>query len=96
MKIALLLRQKRDDETERIGQAVLFDVEKDKVVGVQNETLGTKDVRSLSSWAITKKVKEIYLPEVDEQVRSFFRALGISMKRYDELDDNKLFQTFII
>jgi len=96
MRIALVLKQKKQDEINKVDQAVVFDVEKDKVVGVQNETLQTKDAKSLSTWAITKKIKEIYIPEVDEQVRAILWALGISMKRYDELENDKLFQTFII
>lgn len=97
MKIALLLRSKRQPKDEgNVEQAVVFDVEKDKVVGVENETLDSKDVKSLTSWALTKKVKEIYAPYVDEQLRHFFHLIGINMMGYDELNDNRLFQTFIL
>lgn len=93
MRIALVLRQKKQDE---ISQAVVFDVEKDKVVGVENETIHPEDVKSLSSWAETKKVKEIYLPNVEEWVKNLFTKMGITMKAYDELSEDKLFQTFIL
>ncbi len=98
MKIALLLKSKKQPKTtNNYEQAVVFDVEKDKVVGVENETLkSTKDVKALTSWALTKKVKEIYTPDVDEQLRSFFRKLGINVRGYDELSDDRLFQTFIL
>ena len=97
MKIALLMRSKmQPKDEEHIGEAVLFDVEHDKVVGVETETLKSKDVKELSFWALTKKVKEIYTPEVDEQVRTFFSKIGINIKRYDELSDDRLFQTFIL
>lgn len=97
MKIALLMRNKKQPKNEELlGEAVLFDVEKDKVVGVENETLKPKNVEELSFWALTKRVKEIYIPEVDEQVRTFFRKMGINIKRYDELSDDRLFQTFIL
>jgi hypothetical protein len=97
MKIALLLRSKKQPKTENeVEQAVVFDVEKDKVVGVENETLQSKDVKALTSWAQTKKVKEIYSPFVDEQLRIFCKTLGIKVKGYDELSDDRLFQTFIL
>ncbi|MDR3141774.1 MAG: hypothetical protein LBU37_08645 [Tannerellaceae bacterium] len=95
MRIALLLRSKKQPKNE-IGQAVVFDVEKDKVVGVENETLQSKDVKTLTSWAQTKKVKEIYSPFVDEQLRIICKALGIKVRGYDELSDDRLFQTFIL
>ncbi|MDH6303556.1 hypothetical protein M2459_000510 [Parabacteroides sp. PF5-5] len=97
MKIALLLRSKKQPKTVNdVEQAVVFDVEKDKVVGVENETLQSKDVKELTSWALTRKVKEIYTPQADEQLRNFFSSLGINIRGYDELSDNRLFQTFIL
>ena len=97
MRIALFLKQKKQEEIEKhISQAVVFDMEKDKVVGVENETLETRDAGKLSLWAHTNKVEEIYIPHVDEKSKSFFEKMGISMKGYDELGNNKLFQTFIL
>ncbi|MDR1357237.1 MAG: hypothetical protein LBJ58_06165 [Tannerellaceae bacterium] len=95
MKIALLLKNKKQHKVEDFDHAVVFDIEKDKVVGVENAMLGTKDVDALTSWAEKKKIKEIYTPQVDESLRLFFGTLGIILKGYDELSDNPLFQTFI-
>jgi NADH/NAD ratio-sensing transcriptional regulator Rex len=96
MKIALLLKSKKHPKSEtNMDRAVVFDVEKNKVVGVENDTLELKDVKSLTSWAQTKRVKEIFTPHVDEQHRLSFSKLGISIKGYDELEDNSLFRTFI-
>lgn len=97
MRIALLLRSKKQPKDEKnVEQAVVFDVENDKVVGVENDTLRSKGVEELKFWAQTKRVKEIYSPYVDEQVRTFFRKLGITIKGYDELSDDRLFKTFIL
>jgi hypothetical protein len=95
MKIALLLTSKRHAKPNQFDQAVVFDLEKDKVVGVENATLESKDVTALTSWAQNKKVKEIYTPYADDHLRSFLGSMGISLKAYDELSDNRLFQTFI-
>jgi hypothetical protein len=95
MKIALLMKSKKQLKSHHVDKAVVFHVEKDKVVGVENTTLESKDVRSLTSWAQTKRVKEIYSPYADEQLRSFFGRFGIRFKAYDELSDDRLFQTFI-
>lgn len=97
MKIALLLKPKKQKEvTKNANQAVVFNVEGNKVVGVENETLETKDVNYLSFWALTRRVKEIYTPEIDEEAKKLFKKLGISIKNYDELEDNRLFNTFIL
>ncbi|MDH6356932.1 hypothetical protein [Parabacteroides sp. PF5-9] len=96
MRIALVLRKKKQQQSDEVGQAVVFEVEENKVVGVENDILQTADPDSLSIWALTKKVKEIYIPEADEKIKTFFGNLGIRMKRYDELGNDELFQTFII
>jgi hypothetical protein len=96
MKIALLLKSMKQHKTgNNLERAVVFDVEKDKVVGVENDTLESKDVNVLTSWAQAKKVKEIYTPYVNEEHRLSLSELGIKMKGYDELSDDRLFQTFI-
>jgi hypothetical protein len=95
MKVALFLKSRKQPKSNHLDRAVVFDVKKDKVVGVENTTLTSKDVHSLTSWAQTKKVKKIYMPHVDDQLRSFFNKLGISLKGYDELSDDRLFRTFI-
>jgi hypothetical protein len=95
MKIALLLKSKKQPKSSQFDRAVVFDVEKDKVVGVENTTLESKDVNALTSWAQTQKVKEIYSPYADDHLRQFFSKLGISLKGYDELSDDRLFRTFI-
>jgi hypothetical protein len=95
MKIALLLKNRKQPKVEHFDRAVVFEVEKDKVVGVENAILGTNDVSALTLWAQTKKIKEVYMPYVDEQLRLFFSRLDIILKGYDELSDNRLFQTFI-
>lgn len=97
MRIALVLKQKEKNEVDgRISQAVVFDVEEDKVVGVENEAVEAGNLTSLSAWALASKIRTIYLPVVDEWVKAFFWMMGITMKSYDECVDDKLFQTFIL
>jgi len=98
MRIALVLKQqKKQSEVDgHISQAVIFEVENDKVVGVENESVNAGNLNTLFTWALTRKVKEIYIPEVDDWVKLLFQLIGVTMKRYDELEDNKLFQTFIV
>lgn len=95
-KIALLLKKNRhsDRHTEE-GQIVVFNIEEGQVIGVENQIIRSRDINDLSLWALKKKIKEIYTPEVDEQIRSFFGKMGIHVRKYDELGDNKLFNTFI-
>ncbi|GHT30957.1 hypothetical protein AGMMS49574_11840 [Bacteroidia bacterium] len=97
MKIALLLKSKKQPKSESdIDKAVVFDLEKDKVVGVESGTLESKDAKELTSWALTNEVQEIYSPNVDEQHRLSLSKVGVRIKGYDELADDRLFRTFII
>ncbi|MDR0994679.1 MAG: hypothetical protein LBL81_00125 [Tannerella sp.] len=90
------MRSKKSPKQEQDAQrAIVFDVEKDKVVGVENEKVEAKDLLSLSSWAIAKKIQEIFTPNIDERHRQYLRMQGIQVRSYDELEDNELFQTFI-
>jgi len=97
MRIALVLKQKKHDEVNGdISQAVVFNVENGKVIGVENEEVESTNLNSLFIWALSRKVGEIYIPEVADWVKLLFHAVGVTIKRYDELEDNKLFQTFIV
>jgi hypothetical protein len=95
MKIALLLKSKKQPKSNDIDRAVIFEVEKDKVTGVENAVLESTDVHALTFWAQTEKVGKIYTPYADDRLRLFFNRLGICLKGYDELSDDKLFRTFI-
>ncbi|MDR2389365.1 MAG: hypothetical protein LBD89_06245 [Tannerellaceae bacterium] len=95
-KIALLLKTRKHPHANHVDHAVVFHVEKDKVVGVENASLEPKeDMTAFTAWMQAKKVKEIYSPYADERLRSFFGGVGIAFKAYEELSDNPLFQTFI-
>ncbi len=96
MRIALVLRQEKKEVDDHISNVVIFDLEKDKVVGVKNRKVESDNLDSLSSMALTEQVKEIFIPEANDKVKPYFVKNGITMKCYDELGDNKLFQTFIV
>jgi hypothetical protein len=46
-------------------------------------------------WAQKKQVDEIFTPYADDQLRLFFKKLGINLRAYDELSEDPLFRTFI-
>ncbi|MDH6533389.1 hypothetical protein D0T51_00150 [Parabacteroides sp. 52] len=97
MRIALVLDQKRQDEVDRhVSQVVIFTIENDKVIGVENETIDATKQYSLSLWALTNKVNEIYVSKVDDWVKMLSQMMGVNIRAYDELRDDKLFQTFIL
>jgi hypothetical protein len=96
MKVALLMKSKvLPKSADNPAQAIVFDVEKSKVVGVENDTLESKDLHAITSWAITRKIKEIFSPSVNEQHRQHLGREGIELKSYDELEEDSLFRTFI-
>ncbi len=98
MKIALLLKPKKNPSEKGNSQAIIFDVNMTecKVKGVENDLLIYKDYDSLLSWAITKSVKEIYIPNVEDNKKNEFLRLGINLKDYKDLSQHTLFKGFII
>ena len=93
MKVALILKDDARQEEDIQTQAIVFDVEDERVIGVQNETICSNDVNYLYIWAMCKRVNEVYLPEMRRH--NWVSKSGVKIRSYEELSDNKLFQTFI-
>lgn len=95
MRIALILKHSRSSSSvKHDNKAIIFNVEENKVIGVENEILKSKDIEYLSVWAQNGKIDEIFIPEANEMMKNTFNELGINIKKYDELKNNKLFNTF--
>jgi hypothetical protein len=97
MRTALVLKQKEQEGVDvHVSQVIVFDVEDGRVTGVENATVRAGDFDSFLLWAIAWKVKEIYIPEASEWLKMLFGLCGVMLKAYPELEEDKLFRTFIL
>ncbi|MCD7978084.1 MAG: hypothetical protein LUG51_13365 [Tannerellaceae bacterium] len=98
MRIALLLKQDAQDQitTSTTGQAIIFNVVNDKVVGVENETLEIQKFQNPSVWAMGKNINKMYLPEVNENLKKVCSKIGVIVDPHEELNNNHLFKNYII
>lgn len=77
-------------------QAVIFSLENEKVTGVENEKLINIDINYITLWCLSKKIKEIYTKEITHDEREIFHKLDINIKTLDELENDYLYNTFIL
>lgn len=77
-------------------KAVIFSLENKKVTGVENEKLINKDINYITLWCLSKSIKEIYIKEVTYDERAIFQKLDINIKTLDELENDYLYNTFIL
>lgn len=97
MKTALLLNNEkytaRYDDT---FKAVIFELKNNNVVGVENEVLTKRNTQYLTSWAESKGINEICILKSDNNTGAISQGSGIVVKKYEDLDENHVFRSFVI
>ena len=71
---------------------VIFDIEDDKVVGVENINLEEHNKKSIENWLKQKSINQIYLSEIDNQTHQKLKLNGIKVRTLDTLENDKLFK----
>lgn len=71
---------------------VIFDIEDDKVVGVENIDLKEHDKRSIENWLKQKAINRIYLSQIDDHTHEKLKLNGIKVRTLDKLENDKLFK----
>ncbi|MDH6310219.1 hypothetical protein M2451_003190 [Dysgonomonas sp. PFB1-18] len=96
MKIALFLKDDKIDEAyvDTIAIIVLH-TNHNSVVEVEKDIVVKKDINYLALWLLTKRIKEIYVTDIDSIVKRLFEKLGVTVRKYDEIDKNPLLKEFI-
>lgn len=92
MKVAVFL--KNNELTvlhEENVHVVIFNLEKGKVVGVENIMLENQTKESILSWLNRKSINQLYLSEIDVQSHHNAVLQGIQVKTSDTLKDDKLY-----
>ena len=71
---------------------VIFDIEDDKVVGVENINLEEHNKKSIENWLKQKSINQIYLSEIYNQTHQKLKLNGIKVRTLDTLENDKLFK----
>ncbi len=73
----------------------VFEIVDGKVVRVEQEQLSDISFNYTSWWMFCKKITELYIDEIAEELKEMLTQLGIIVKRKDELSDNDFFNHFV-
>lgn len=71
---------------------VVFDIEEDKVVGVENINLEEHNKKSIENWLKQKSINRIYLSEIDNQTLQKLKVNGVKVKTLDTIENDRLYQ----
>lgn len=96
MKIALFLKDDKIDESymDTIVIIVLH-TNNNSVVEVEKDIVVKKDINYLALWLLTKRIKEIYVTDIDSMVKRLFEKLGVTVRKYEEIEKNPVLKEFI-
>lgn len=97
MKIAILLNNNVITALhEKKVQVVIFNMEKEKVVGVENTILEGQTKDSIVNWLHQNSINQIYLSEIDEQTQHKINSKGIRVRTLENLENDKLFNSLAL
>ena len=75
---------------------VVFDIENDKVVGVENLTLEEQYKKSIENWLKHKSINRIYLSEIDNRTYEKLHLNGVEVKTAEALENDGLFKSLAL
>lgn len=97
MKVAVFIKNNEltalDEDKVRV---VIFKMEEDKVIGVENTILDEKTKDSITSWLYQKSINQIYLSEIDDYLHKQISLKGIQVKTRKNLKNDKLFNSLAL
>ena len=97
MKVAIFIKNNEltalHEEEIRV---VIFNMEKDKVVGVENKVLEKQNNESIENWLYNKSINQIYISEIDEQFCKILKAKGIRVRTLKNLKNDKLYNSLAL
>ena len=97
MKVAIFIKNNEltalHEEKIRV---VIFDMEKDKVFGVESTILDEQTKDSIATWLYEKYINQVYLLEIDDQTHQIINSKGIQVKTLEALKNDKLFNSLAL
>lgn len=96
MKVALFMKEEKIDEacTDTIPIIVLH-MDNKSITDVEKDFIVRKDINYLALWLLTKHIREIYVMDIDPLVKKLFEKLGVTVKKYKDIEKNSLLKKFI-
>ena len=94
MKVAIFI--KKNELTvlhEEKAHVVVFNIEEDKVVGVENITLESQNNDSIVNWLKLNSINLIYLSAIDDYSHQKLKSKGVKVKTIESLENDKLFKS---
>lgn len=96
MKIALFLKEDKIDDIEKDSiPIIVLHTNENSVVEVEKDILVKKDINYMALWLLTKRIKEIYVMDIDSMVKKLFENLGVRVKKYEDIEKNPLLKRFM-
>lgn len=96
MKIALFLKNdKIDDSDIDTIPIIVLHTDSNTVVEIEKDIIVKKNVNYLALWLLTKRIKEVYVMDIDPLIRQLFERLGVVVRKYDDMKKNPLLRKFI-
>ena len=97
MKIAVFLKNNKLTvlhETE--VRVVIFNIEEEKVVGVENNNLEKQSLDAIVNWLYSKSINQIYLLKIDDEIHHKVKSHGITISTLEMLKNDKLYNTLAV
>jgi len=96
MKVAMLIGSERMKTLSKdFLRAYIFDVENDMVMGVESEYLSKKDINYISLWLLSRRIKIVYVDEIEEKHTQYMDKLNIEVRTFKALKDNTILKAFL-
>ncbi len=97
MKVAMFIK---DEKLDRINadavRVLVFDIEGNKIVGIEEDCLYKKNLNFLSVWLLNKRINVVYIQETNDGVDNYFKKLDIEVKTHEDLKNDPLFYAFLL
>ncbi len=96
MKIALFLKEDKIDDVEKDSiPIIVLHTNENSVVEVEKDMLVKKDINYIALWLLTKRIKEIYVMDINLMVKRLFENLGVIVKKYEDIEKDSLLKRFM-
>ena len=96
MKIALfLIDEKIGSDNPEVMPIIVLHVQGQLVAEVEKEIIVKKDINYLSLWLLTKKIKEIYVQDIDPIIKLLFEKLGVVVCRHEDIEKKPVLKRFL-
>lgn len=96
MKVALFMKEEKIDEASADTiPIIVLHMNSQSITDVEKDFIVRKDINYLALWLLTKRIREIYVMDIDPLVKKLFEKLGVTVKKYHDIEKNSLLKDFI-